>query len=98
MQTENKLIDDIVKMVNSAAGTIAGMGREAESSMREKAREFVGGMDFVSREEFEAVKEMAAAARDEAEELKARLDALEAAAAKPVPRKKAATSTTSKKS
>ncbi|WP_298018853.1 accessory factor UbiK family protein [uncultured Parasphingopyxis sp.] len=98
MQTENKLIDDIVKMVNSAAGTIAGMGREAESSMREKAREFVGGMDFVSREEFEAVKEMAAAARDEAEELKARLDALEAAAAKPAPRKKDATSTTSKKS
>lgn len=98
MQTENKLIDDIVKMVNSAAGTIAGMGREAESSMREKAREFVGGMDFVSREEFEAVKEMAAAARDEAEELKARLDALEAAAAKPATSKKSAGTTTSKKS
>ncbi|NNC71998.1 MAG: accessory factor UbiK family protein [Sphingomonadaceae bacterium] len=77
MQTENKLVDDFVKMMNSAAGTIAGMGREAESSMREKAREFVGGMDFVSREEFEAVKEMAAAARDEADALKARLDALE---------------------
>ncbi len=78
MQSENKLIDDFVKMVNSAAGTLAGVGREAESSMREKAREFVGGMDFVSREEFEAVKEMAAAARDEADALKARLDALEA--------------------
>ncbi len=82
MQTENKLIDDFVKMVNSAAGTLAGVGREAESSLREKAREFVGGMDFVSREEFEAVKEMAAAARDEAGALKARLDALEGAGTK----------------
>lgn len=79
MQTQNKLIDDFVKMVNSAAGTLAGVGREAEASMREKAKDFVGGMDFVSREEFEAVKEMAAAARDEADALKARIDALEAA-------------------
>lgn len=82
MQTENKLIDDVVKMMNSAAGTIAGMGREAEASMRERAREFVGGMDFVSREEFEAVKEMAAAARDEVEALSARLEALEGGAGK----------------
>lgn len=87
MQTENKLIDDFVKMMNSAAGTIAGMGREAEASVREKAREFVGGMDFVSREEFDAVKQMAAAARDEAEELKARIAALEAGATKPAARK-----------
>ena len=79
MQTENKLIEDFVKMVNGAAGTLAGVGREAEASMREKAKDFVGGMDFVSREEFEVVKEMAAAARDEADALKARVDALEAA-------------------
>ena len=79
MQTENKLIDDIVKMVNAAAGTFAGMGREAESAMREKAKDFVGGMDFVSREEFEAVKQMAAEARDEAEAVKTRIAALEAA-------------------
>lgn len=78
MQSENKLVDDFVKMVNAAAGTIAGMGREAESSMREKAREFLGGMDFVSREEFEAVKQMAVEAREEADALKARLDAIEA--------------------
>lgn len=97
MQTDNKLIDDFVKMINSAAGTLAGMGREAESSMREKAREFVGGMDFVSREEFEAVKEMAAAARDEAEELKVRIAALEAAAAKPAARKTAPKSAASRK-
>ena len=85
MQSENKLFDDLVKMVNGAAGTIAGMGREAESSMREKMREWVGGMDFVSRDEFEAVKAMATAARDENEALKARIAALEGkTAAKPV--------------
>lgn len=77
MQSENRLFDDLVKFVNGAAGTLAGMGREAEAATRERAREWIGGLDFVSREEFEAVKAMAAAARDEAEALKARLDALE---------------------
>ena len=65
MQSENKMFDDLVKMMNGFAGTMAGMGREAESSMREKMREFVGGQDFVGRDEFEAVKAMAAAARAE---------------------------------
>ena len=84
MQSENKMFDDLVKMVNGMAGTVAGMGREAESSMRERMREWVGGMDFVGRDEFEAVKAMAAAARDENEALKARIAALEGkAAAKP---------------
>jgi BMFP domain-containing protein YqiC len=77
VQTENRLFDDLAKMVNGAAGTIAGMGREAESGIRERAREWFGGMDFVGRDEFEAVKAMAAAARDEADTLRARLDALE---------------------
>jgi BMFP domain-containing protein YqiC len=83
MQSENKMFDDFVKMVNGVAGTMAGMGREAESSMREKMREFVGGQDFVGRDEFEAVKAMAAAARDENEILKARIAALEAKVAGP---------------
>lgn len=78
MQTENRLFDDLAKLLNGAAGTIAGMGREAEASMRERTREFVGGLDFVGRDEFEVVKAMAAAARDEADALRARLDALEA--------------------
>jgi BMFP domain-containing protein YqiC len=81
MQSQNRMFDDLVKMINGAAGTMAGMGREAENSMREKMREWVGGMDFVSRDEFEAVKAMAAAARDENELLKARLDKLEGKAA-----------------
>jgi BMFP domain-containing protein YqiC len=78
MQTENRLFDDLAKMLNGAAGTLAGMGREAEGSARARAREWIGGLDFVSRDEFEAVKAMAAAARDEADTLRARLDALEA--------------------
>jgi BMFP domain-containing protein YqiC len=78
MQSENKLFDDFVKMVNGFAGTMAGMGREAESGAREKFREWMGGQDFVGRDEFEAVKAMAAAARDENEVLKARIAALEA--------------------
>ena len=77
MQTENRFFDDLSKLVNGAAGTIAGMGREAESATREKFRQWIGGMDFVSRDEFEVVKAMAVAAREEADALKARLEALE---------------------
>ena len=76
MQSENRLFDDFVKMMNGAAGTLAGMGREAETSFKERVKEWIAGMDFVSREEFEAVKAMAAAARDEVEELKAKVEAL----------------------
>jgi BMFP domain-containing protein YqiC len=78
MQSENRMFDDLVKMMNGFAGTFAGMGREAESSAREKMREWMAGSDFVGRDEFEAVKAMAAAARDENEGLKARVAALEA--------------------
>ena len=80
MQSENRIFDDLAKMMNGVAGTMAGMGREAEGSMREKMREWVGGADFVSRDEFEAVKAMAVAARDENEVLKKRLDAMDKAA------------------
>jgi BMFP domain-containing protein YqiC len=87
MQSENRMFDDFVKMVNGFAGTLAGAGREAESSAREKMREWVAGADFVGRDEFEAVKAMAAAARDENEALKARVAALEAKAAAPAAKK-----------
>lgn len=78
MQSENRMFDDVAKLINGAAGTFAGMGREAEANLRARTREWLGGLDFVSRDEFEAVKAMAAAARDEAEALRARLAALEA--------------------
>ena len=84
MQSENRLFDDFVKVMNGAAGTIAGMGREAENAFRDRMRDWVGGLDMVSREEFEAMKAIAIAAREESAALKSRVDALEsAAAAKP---------------
>lgn len=78
MQSENPLLADFVKLINSAAGTFAGMGREAAGTAREKAREVFGGLDFVSREEFETMKDIAIAAREEVDALKARVAALEA--------------------
>lgn len=89
MQTQNRFFDDLAKIINGAAGTIAGVGREAEASARERARDWIGGLDFVSRDEFEAVKAMAAAARDDADALKIRIDALEGKTAKPVVTKRA---------
>jgi BMFP domain-containing protein YqiC len=79
MQSENKFLEDISKLINGAAGTLAGMGREAEGNMKEKMREWMGGLDMVSRDEFEAVKAIAVAAREEADALKQRIAALEAA-------------------
>jgi BMFP domain-containing protein YqiC len=81
MQSQNRLLDDVVKVLNGAAGTVAGMTREAEASVRERAREWIGGLDVVGRDEFEAVKAIAVAAREENMLLKARLDAIEAKSA-----------------
>ena len=65
-------------MANSAAGTMAGMTREARENARERMREAMGGMDFVSREEFETVKAMAQKAREQADALEAKVAELEA--------------------
>lgn len=78
MQTDNPIISDIAKLLNSAAGTLAGVGREGRDAARERAKELFGGLDFVGREEFEAVKALAAAAREHADKLEVRLAALEA--------------------
>jgi len=80
MQSQNPRIADFVKLANSAAGTFAGMTREARESARERVKEVMGGMDFVSREEFDTVKAMAAKAREENEQLAQRIAALEAKA------------------
>ncbi|MEC3910466.1 accessory factor UbiK family protein [Sphingobium sp. CR2-8] len=84
MQSENRFFDDLAKLVNGAAGTVAGVSREFEANARERAKEWIGGMDFVTREEFDAVKAIAAAAREEVDLLKARIDALEGKAGEPV--------------
>ena len=79
MQSENRIFDDLAKVINGMAGTVAGMGREAESNFKDRAREWAGGLNMVSREEFDAVKQMAAKAREEADALSARVAKLEAA-------------------
>ena len=78
MQSENPIFADFVKLANSAAGTFAGMTREARDSAREHMKGAMGGLDFVSREEFDAVKDMAAKAREECDKREARIAALEA--------------------
>jgi len=78
MQSENPILADFVKLANSAAGTMAGMTREARESARERMREAMGGMDFVSREEFDTVKAMAQKAREQADALEAKVAELEA--------------------
>jgi len=82
MQSENPIIADFVKLANSAAGTFAGMTREARDGARERMKEALGGLDFVSREEFDAVKDMASRAREDSAKLEARIAALEAQLAK----------------
>ena len=80
MQSENPVIADFVKLANAAAGTLAGMTREARDGARERMKEALGGLDFVSREEFDAVKDMAARAREHCANLEERIAALEAKA------------------
>lgn len=84
MQTENRVFADLSKVATSAMGTFAGIGREIETATRARLREAVGGLDMVSRDEFEAVKTMAATARAEVELLRAEIAAMKAATA-PVP-------------
>ncbi|WP_439534471.1 accessory factor UbiK family protein [Polymorphobacter sp.] len=78
MQSQNKLFEDFSKVATSALGTLAGMTREVEEQARRKAREFVAGDEGISRDEFEAVKANAAAAREMVETLKAEVAALRA--------------------
>lgn len=78
MQTQSSVFDDLARLMTGAMGMAQGMSDEAKSFMRGQADRFVAEMDLVSRDEFEAVKQMAAEARAEAEALRARLEALEA--------------------
>jgi BMFP domain-containing protein YqiC len=76
MQTDNKLFEDFSKVATAAMGTLAGVGREMSEDARRRAREFVGGADAIDRDEFEAVKANAAAARDTVEILRAEIAVL----------------------
>jgi BMFP domain-containing protein YqiC len=77
-QTTNRFFDEIARLMNDAAGVAGGMRREVETVFRTQADRVLRDLDVVKREEFEAVKEMARLAREENEELKVRVAALEA--------------------
>ncbi len=78
MQSQNKILDDLSKLASSALGVAAEMRGEVESRFKEQFEKIINQMDLVSREEFDAVKAMAAKAREEQEILAERVSALEA--------------------
>lgn len=80
MQTPNKFFDEMSKLMTNAMGVAQGARTEAETAMKSRMDRWLADHDFVTREEFDAVKLMAQKAREENEALKARLDAIEAAA------------------
>jgi BMFP domain-containing protein YqiC len=77
-QNTNRLLDEFAKLMNDMAGVAQGVRREVETAVKTQAERFVGEMDLVQREEFEAVRDMAAKARQENEALKKRIESLEA--------------------
>ena len=77
-QTSSRIFDEMARLMNDAAGVASGVRREFDTIFRSQADRFLRDLDVVRREEFEAVKEMARLAREENEDLKARVAALEA--------------------
>jgi BMFP domain-containing protein YqiC len=80
-QTNNRLFDEMARLMNDAAGVAQGVRREFDTLFRHQAERWLRDLDIVQREEFEAVKEMARLAREENEALKKRIEALEGKAA-----------------
>ncbi|MFD3190211.1 accessory factor UbiK family protein [Sedimentitalea sp. HM32M-2] len=80
MQTRNKILDDISQLMTNAMGVAQGAREEAETAMKSMLDRWLADRDFVTREEFDAVRAMAQKAREENEALSARIAALEAAA------------------
>ncbi len=80
MNTSNKIFDDLSKLMTNAMGVAQGARTEAETAMKGWVDRWMADRNFVTREEFDAVRAMAAKAREENDTLKARLDAMEAAA------------------
>jgi BMFP domain-containing protein YqiC len=78
MQSQNRIFDDIARVAGGAVGALSGVRDEIEARLRDQLERVLAGMDLVSREEFEAVKAMAAKAREEQERLLLRIEALEA--------------------
>jgi len=81
MQTSNRFLDDMAKVANSAVSTLSGVKGEIEAVVRQQLDRLLSDMDLVPRDEFDAVKAMAAKARTEQEKLEKRVAKLEAALA-----------------
>ena len=77
MQSQNRFFDDTARVAAGAMGALSGVRGEIEARFRDQFERILAGMDLVSREEFEAVKAMAAKARDEQEVLLRRIADLE---------------------
>lgn len=77
MQSRNKVFDDISQLMTNAMGVAQGAKTEAETAMKSMMDRWMADRDFVSRDEFDAVRAMAQKAREENEALKARIEALE---------------------
>ncbi|MFT6675384.1 MAG: BMFP domain-containing protein YqiC [Sulfitobacter sp.] len=77
MQTRNKFFDDVSQMMTNAMGVAQGAKDEAETALKGMMDRWLADRDFVTREEFDAVRAMAQKAREENAALKARLDALD---------------------
>ena len=84
-QTSSRFFDDLARLMTDAAGLAEGARREAQTFARSQLERMMAGMDLVSREEFEAVREMAAKAREENARLAERIAALEAKSSEPKP-------------
>ena len=89
MQSKNKFMDDMSQIMTNAMGVAQGAKDEAENAMKSFMDRWLADRNFVTREEFDAVRAMAQKARAQNEDLSARLEALEAAAAKKAPKSKA---------
>ena len=76
-QGPNRIFDEFAKLMTDAAGAAQGLKQEAETAFRSQAERFLADMDLVKREDFDAVQEMAALARDENEALKTQIESLE---------------------
>jgi len=74
----NRVFDEFAKLMTDAAGVAQGMRKEAETVFRSQAERMLNGLDLVKRDDFDAVREMAANAREENDKLTAKLNALEA--------------------
>ncbi|MBC7163706.1 MAG: accessory factor UbiK family protein [Roseovarius sp.] len=80
MQTRNKVLDDLSQLMTNAMGVAQGARAEAETAMKSLIDRWLADRDFVTREEFDAVRAMAQKAREENAALKARIEALEKSA------------------